>query len=206
MNSKLFNKLKHEFEGLKFLYRNMQASHSIHPIPEVQLGGYSLCGLPQKYVGIMDELHRALRDNRPINFWRKLLLKHRGQAICGIAINNGALLGFCLYYFREDELSSHIIHEAFIGVEPNSRNKGIATSLRYHMAKHFAMQGLKGISTQISPDNLPSLRSAKRIGFRCVDNTAVQAGVLKLFLDLSGFDRTSNSLSKTKESRKNVQR
>lgn len=181
----LINKIKHETEGLKFLCRNLLASRNIQPIPEANFGDFILRGLSHPHISKLDALHRLLRNGRAINCWRKMLLRMKGCSLCGVATEkNGELLGFNLYYFRPQEMEHGIIHEAFVGVIPQARGRGIATALKMHLAKHFAFNGLKGISAQIRIDNGPSLYAAKRAGFQIMEN---KDGLLQLYSDLTNL-------------------
>ncbi len=76
-----------------------------------------------------------------------------------------------MYYFREGEWRDRVIHEAFCGVVSEYRGQGLADSMRAAAAEHFTIGGLNGISTHIDHDNLPSLRSAERQGFRPIPQT-----------------------------------
>lgn len=76
------------------------------------------------------------------------------------------LVGMDMYYLNPRDLSDGTIHEGFIGVLPESEGQGIATQMRKLAKNHFRDAGFKGISTRISKNNLGSLNSAKKLGFK----------------------------------------
>jgi RimJ/RimL family protein N-acetyltransferase len=132
---------------------------------------YTFMGLPNDRINELDELHRLIREGRGLNFWRKIFFRIQGRKVCGIAINaQDQLVGFTYYYFRESELVGMIIHEAFIGISPNERGKGIATALQRYALDHLAKQQLIGVSANIEKTNLPSIRIHQRAGFQFSDD------------------------------------
>jgi RimJ/RimL family protein N-acetyltransferase len=181
----MIKSIKYEFEGFKFYLRNMAASRRLGTMRTSKYEEFLLSGLTKDLIPQMDGLHRLLRDGRSINFWRKSILRRKGPAVCCAAIDGeNVLIGFDYYYFREEEVSLDIIHEAFIGISPDQQSKGIATALRNHMVSHFAEQGLRGISTQIDHDNVPSIKSALKAGFQVCESGDVDDHI-KLFYDFS---------------------
>lgn len=79
------------------------------------------------------------------------------------------LVGINIYYLNPRDFSDGTIHEGFIGVMPESEGQGIATQMRELAKNYFRVAGFKGISTRISKNNLGSLNSAKKLGFKPVE-------------------------------------
>jgi RimJ/RimL family protein N-acetyltransferase len=79
------------------------------------------------------------------------------------------LVGIDMFYFNPRDFKESTVHEGFIGVLPEAQGQGIATIMRKAAIKHFSNNGLKGISTRISKNNLGSFKSAKKLGFEVVD-------------------------------------
>ena len=77
------------------------------------------------------------------------------------------LAGINIYYFNDfdAEIGLNAVHEAFIGVLPSQRGKGIATALRQAAFKHFERSKFIGITTRIKKNNQSSLASALGLGF-----------------------------------------
>lgn len=114
-----------------------------------------------------EKLHNELRPGKEISTWRRWLYSRAGSKLVWVVESTaGDFAGFTMYYFREGEWRHGIVHEAFIGVVEQYRGHGLADRLRHCAATDLAAGGVRGISTQIDHDNAPSLRSARRQGFR----------------------------------------
>jgi len=116
-----------------------------------------------------------------LNFWRRLLYRQQGERLVYLALYEGNLAGFDMFYFREDE-PSDVIHEAFIGVSERFRGRGISSALRRSAVEHFGGAGLRAISSRISQDNDRSLQSARSVGFEIVPNSSAERGGGQLLL------------------------
>lgn len=111
-------------------------------------------------------IHSALRSGKPLSASRRWLYGLVGSKLVWVVeTSDRRLVGFNMYYFREREWARGIVHEAFIGVAPDHRRRGLADAMRAAAARHFARAGVTGISTRIQADNLPSFRSAEKQGF-----------------------------------------
>jgi GNAT superfamily N-acetyltransferase len=74
-----------------------------------------------------------------------------------------------MFYLNPRDFKESTIHEGFIGVLPEFEGKGIASQMRKVAINHFKQAGFAGISSRISKSNLASLRSAKKLGFKPVE-------------------------------------
>lgn len=79
------------------------------------------------------------------------------------------IVGMDLFYMNPRDFKESTMHEGFIGVLPEHEGQGVATQMRKHAIDHFKKVGFKGISTRISKSNIGSLRSAKKLGFKPVE-------------------------------------
>ena len=112
-------------------------------------------------------LHNILRPGKRLSASRKWLYQRTGaKLVWALETTEADLVGFNMYYFREGEWNDRIVHEAFIGVTKAYQGCGLSNDMRAAAADHFTAAGLNGITTEIHRDNLPSLRSACRQGFR----------------------------------------
>jgi len=150
--------------------------------------GLELRGLRPADLRRLSKLHGLLRSGAKLNFWRLLLFCVAGRKLILVAENATAgIIAFEMFYFRKDESASGIIHEAFIGVHPDFRNRGISKSLRTHSSKSYFSSGIRGISTNISRENMASLASALCAGFTIQDHTSTHEK-LSLFLGNPSLD------------------
>jgi ribosomal protein S18 acetylase RimI-like enzyme len=171
VKNSIINKIKYEYDGLLFLIRNTQAARPLSPMQEIGFSNYKFIGLPGDRINELDELHQLVREGRRLNFWRKTFYKYQGSKVCGVVINDRDLLvGFNYYYFRENELKDKIIHEAFLGISPNERGKGIATALQRYTLNQLSKQPLTGVSGNVEKANLPSIKMLQRVGYDFIDD------------------------------------
>lgn len=94
------------------------------------------------------------------------LLQKCEEKICIITEKETQIVGFDLFYMNSRDFKQKTVHEGFIGVLPDYEGKGIATSMRKHAIEHFKKAGFNGISTRISINNIRSLKSAEKLGFK----------------------------------------
>lgn len=101
----------------------------------------------------------------------KNLYKTFGSKLLFVATdsNNDQIIGIDMFYFNPRDFNENTVHEGFIGVLPEYQGQGIATIMRQQAIKHFKKNGLAGISTRISKNNLGSLHSAEKLGFKPVE-------------------------------------
>lgn len=185
MKYKLLESANSRLLLIKYLLSNLRATRGMQKIPEYRHKDYTFDGLSTKMIPSVEKLHQSLRKGRPLGFWKKLLLKYRGRILCGVVLNdNGELIGFQLHTFKADEVEKGILHIEFSCIEPQERNKSIASSLRKHVARHYADQGLKGLSAYTPVKNLAA---AEHVGYQVVSKPVSSNGLAELYFDLSPY-------------------
>ena len=183
-----FGRFKARGRGFKYLMRNLLATRGMSPLKEKEEQGYCLGGLKAEQIAEFNELYALVRNNKPLNFWRKVLLKYRGDVLCGIMMNKERkIIGFQLHSFLKKEIKQKIIHAEYSGVHPALQGQGLIRVLRRHTANHFANQGLQGISSTIRQTNHASLKAASHLGYRPTSIEADSKGFLSFYLDLNSF-------------------
>ncbi len=159
-----------EYEGLKFLIRNLRAANLLNSFESEWRGGYFFATCNLKHIATINELHISLRDGVRLNYWRRLLYSFCGDKFMPILLDGeGAPIGFEMFYFREDELRNKTLHEAFIGISASHRGKGLASMLREYSIDNFKNSSVRRISTNIPRNNISSLKSALKVGFHISD-------------------------------------
>lgn len=171
LNDTLVKKIAYEYEGFKFLIRNLKASRHLKKLEKKVHNDYVFTRLPKERIDELDQLHQLTRRGRRLGFWRKTLYRLRGESLCAVAINQSdKLVGYIIYYFREAEIPKGIIHEAFAGIAPEERSKGLATDLTKYSFNQLTNQNLVGISGFVEKKNLASLKMIRNVGYEIVDD------------------------------------
>lgn len=107
----------------------------------------------------------------PLPLFNRLLLTLCGPRLCIVALApDGSLVGFDQFFFNDRDLKENTVHEGYVAVAKTHERRGLASAMRRLSAKHFASAGLYGISTRISADNIASMASAVKTGFRSIEN------------------------------------
>jgi hypothetical protein len=88
-----------------------------------------------------------------------------GSRLVLVALDkHGRIVGIQLFYFRSQEVSKRMLHEAFIGIIPEFRGLKLSQHLRKYSIRHFMNTPIRAISSQIDSDNYPSIKSAVASG------------------------------------------
>ena len=115
---KIYRKLIYEIDGLIFFLRNLNASRYL-PILNAEVGeNYTISPCSKDDIENLCSFHKLLRNDRVLNFWRKILYRKRGLKLVAIIKNiENDIIGFEMFYFKKYEAKNGIIHEAFIGID-----------------------------------------------------------------------------------------
>lgn len=156
-----------------FFYRNGVRSNSINAIEPVVRNNIHYRGMGVADLYQVGNIYSQLNQGSSLSWERKKFYHLLGNKLMLLAWgsngNRDVVVGLNMYYLNARDVKESTIHEGFIGVLPEARGQGIATSLRRVAKEHFAMAGFKGISTRISLCNKGSLNSALQIGFKPVE-------------------------------------
>jgi len=79
------------------------------------------------------------------------------------------VVGIDMFYANKRDVIERTIHEGYVCVSEDMAGKGIGTHMRELAIEHFRRNGLSGISSRISLNNLASLRVAEKSGFAPVE-------------------------------------
>lgn len=79
------------------------------------------------------------------------------------------IIGCELYYLNERDIVENTVHQGFRGILREWQGKGIGTMLTSHAISHFRECGFDGISSRVSLNNIPSLKSNMNLGFKPVE-------------------------------------
>jgi RimJ/RimL family protein N-acetyltransferase len=95
------------------------------------------------------------------------LLRFAGSKFCYILVSEkGEVFGLELYYFNKRDIIEKTIHQGYTGFKAGYRGMGIGTKARRYALQHFAkIDVLRGVSSRVSLDNIPSLKGNIKLGF-----------------------------------------
>lgn len=169
---KILKKIMGKISSLYNLKRNVNNFCKIHTIIELRDKDLKFRGADMNDLSQINSIYKELNGNK-LSSNNIKLLKYCAKKLVIIAEKeiNGRekIIGIDLYYMNPRDFQESTVHEGFIGVLPEHEGQGVATQMRKHAIDHFKKVGFKGISTRISKSNIGSLRSAKKLGFKPVE-------------------------------------
>lgn len=98
-----------------------------------------------------------------------LMIISKKNLIIAIDESTNKIIAMNFYYINQRDFFENTIHEGFIGVLPEYEGQGIATNMREHAKSHFKISNFSGISSRVSKNNLASFQSAKKAGFKPIE-------------------------------------
>ncbi|HCZ9577165.1 TPA: N-acetyltransferase [Vibrio cholerae] len=152
--------------------RTKKKCNQLVPVKKFETENYILRGADTKDFERLKVIYSQF-NNYDLSKLNMGLFKRQSEKLILVSeVINGSksnIVGMELFYFNPRDFKAGTIHEGFIGVLPEFEGRGIATAMRKHAIAHFRLSGLNGISTRISKNNISSLRSAERLGFKPVE-------------------------------------
>lgn len=165
---KIFNKVVSIFN----LQKNISKCYEIEEMDETKVSDLVFRGATINDLGQLMPIYKKL-NYIELSTNNIKLLKYCSKKLVVIAEKEidgrKKIIGMDLFYMNPRDFNEATIHEGFIGVLPEYEGMGIATQMRKHAIAHFNREGFKGISTRISKNNIGSLRSSEKLGFKVVE-------------------------------------
>ncbi len=169
---RIFNKIYNKLNVYAIYYRTLIKCGAFEVIPRLICGEVIFRGAN---VGDVEQLalvykklngvELSLENIRLIKSCARKLVLVVEEKIEG----KDKIFGINFFYLNSRDFREQTIHEGFIGVLPEYEGRGIATQMRKLAIEHFKKAGFKGISTRISKNNIGSLRSAEKLGFKPIE-------------------------------------
>jgi len=161
------SKIKGFFNLITFLSRNIFYSFKMSKFGEVEFENYKIEPLKRRNLQETLELYKQLHDGTGLSLEKRLLLRFAGSKFCYILVSEkGEIFGLELYYFNKRDIIEKTIHQGYTGFKAGYRGMGIGTKARRYALQHFAkIDFLRGVSSRVSLDNIPSLRGNIKLGF-----------------------------------------
>lgn len=155
---------------LKFLTINILKLSTVNKPNPLYFNGYTIRCCKLSELKKSENVYQKI-SGRSFSHIQKLLLKlfSNKNLILAIDESNNKIIALNLYYINHRDFDQNSIHGGYIGVLPEYQDQGIATKMREYAKAHFRAAGFLGISSRISKNNLASLHSAERSGFKIVE-------------------------------------
>lgn len=173
------------FMRLRLVLQELCVGLAYRPIPRSVKGEVALRAFRLKDTASVRQLFFGLNPQGSFSVLKLMLglVAFRKLLIIAEDVRTRQLVGLDLFYFNDRDLRERTVHEGFIGVVPAYQGQGLATAMRELAKLHFRSNGLSGISTRITQDNVASLQSALKLGFEVVDGVFdASAGYEKYYL------------------------
>lgn len=132
----------------------------------VNYEGIQLGGLKRRELFRLTKIYRDLNEGRALGLCKVLLVLSLSEKVCILAREGKEIVGFEMFYINREDLRNGTIHEGYVGVIAEARGKGVGTLLRRKAGEHLYRAGFIGVTSRISADNCPSLKSSEKVGFR----------------------------------------
>lgn len=178
---------------LTFL-RNVWIGKSIEPFAPVNFGEFTIAPLERADIPAVDHLFSSLNGSGRLGLQRAALLWLLGSRLCLVAreILTEDVVGTAIFYFNERDRKEHTIHEGYIGLVAEVRGKGLATFMLRHALDHFSRSGFAGVSSRVSVNNFPALKTNQNLGFVPIEtyfDTSLQEDRQYLVCDLKRYEQ-----------------
>jgi ribosomal protein S18 acetylase RimI-like enzyme len=159
--------------NISFVCNNLLKLRSKNNVKPTNIGEIFIRGMQSSEEKQVLEIYHQLNGGARISWSRRWLYRLAGSKLMLVAVKKDLpgekIVGMNMYYLNKRDIDESTIHEGFIGVLPEMSGLSIATHMRNIAKKQFSENGFKGISTRISLNNLSSLKSAEKIGFKPVE-------------------------------------
>jgi hypothetical protein len=169
---KIYRFLKRNCSDVLFMMRNIYESFFLKRIQEtgidkeIVIRGASIKELKEALC-----IYSVYNNNDKIGISRYMVYLFVSRKMVFIArdISVNRIIGTELYYFNQRDLREKTVHQGFRGILPAWQGRGMGTSLTACAVNHFKNSKIDGISSRVSLNNLASLRSNMKLGFRPVE-------------------------------------
>jgi GNAT superfamily N-acetyltransferase len=167
---KFYRFLERRCSDVLFIVRNIYGCFSLSLIPKTSIDEQIIiCGASIKELKEALHIYSFYKNKIGISHYIVYLLISKKIVFIAKNVAHNKIIGTELYYFNSRDIKENTIHQGFRGILPAWQGKGIGTSITNHAVNHFKNSRIDGISSRVSFNNLASLRSNMKLGFRPVE-------------------------------------
>jgi len=160
------------YQKLLFLINNIFYCLKLHPIVPFKINDqFDILPMNKSYINEIDRIYSLFSNGEHISWAMKLLFYLCGKTLVFLLYDKDIhdVIGVEFYYFNRRDIKENTIHQGFRGILPEFQGKGLGTALTQYAYTVFSKTSLKGMSTRVSCNNMPSLISNQKIGFKPVE-------------------------------------
>jgi ribosomal protein S18 acetylase RimI-like enzyme len=169
---KVIRYIKSRYQLICFINRNILYSRCLGNIPlNAMNDNIDIGGVSHSYLKECFAIYSYFNNDKRLNAAKRMIYFFISRKTIFYAKNRttGQIVGIELYYFNRKDILEKTVHQGFSGVLPEWQGQGIGTMLRSHALNHFRANGFDGVSSRVSLNNLPSLKSNMKLGFKPVE-------------------------------------
>lgn len=170
----MINKVRSKFATIAFVIRNLVVARKVGIIEKQEADDLVFRGYVDADFDSISEIYSNLNGASVFSGAQRYLYRRIGNGWLFVAEKKCVhgtprIVGMNMYYLNKRDIQENTVHEGFVGVLPEAAGRGVATKMREMAIQHFKSAGFSGVSTRVSSNNMASIASAKKIGFKQVE-------------------------------------
>lgn len=160
------HRLEHFFRDRRLLKIHKELAVNLRYDEDEVFKSYTLRAARKADLKDIFVLYKKIFGVELLSFLNKIYRHCYSELISVAAADTGKIVGIDLFMFQEAELGKDILHELYVGIDPEYQHQGLAAALRAYSVKTYRLGGkLKGLSTLAPFDDIKALRTAQRAGY-----------------------------------------
>jgi GNAT superfamily N-acetyltransferase len=167
----LLLRVKKTYQIICFLFINIIYITRLRNIIETRTKEISISGTRRSQLSNVYEIYSFFNNHKQLGIEKRILFFFLSKKCIFIAkeIATNQIVGVEIYYKNNRDVIENTMHQGFRGVLPEWQGKKIGTMITNHAINHYKDNGLDGLSSRVSLNNLPSLTSNFNLGFRPIE-------------------------------------
>ncbi len=160
------HRLEHFFRDRRLLRIHRKLAVNLRDKKEETFKSYTLRAARKEDLKDIFALYKKIFGVELLSFLNKIYRYCYSELISVAVADSGKIVGIDLFMFQEAELGKDILHELYIGIDPEYQHQGLAVALRTYSIKEYRFGGnLKGMSTLAPFNDIKALRTAQKAGY-----------------------------------------
>lgn len=139
----------------------------MNPFPAARHRALVVEPLSRKYLAAADDLYASLNAGRHFGFPKRLLLWLLGSRLCLVArdTERDEVVAVTIFYFNARDCAEGTVHASYNGLRESAQGAGLGSFMLRHALENYARSDLAGVSSRVSLNNIPALRTNEKAGF-----------------------------------------